>query len=224
MGAVVSLTPADVEFLTGLGGSLEPREGDRLPASLARQPAVHADREVFRDVDGGYRGDGDGGGLAGERDDVRQAVHDPGSVEGSDQTPPWDPDDTFDAYDNWGNPLADTDGCLHPGRPTTAEPTPGYNATRDKGIEVAVEGRATDNKIAPELLLLPGESRATSGGIRLPAGHRRLQHVDRAVRRRPGCRSPATWSGRPSQGMDDLDREGSERLLGHVQERGGAAR
>ena len=81
------------------------------------------------------------------------------------QTPPWDPDDTFDVYDKWGNPLADPDRYY----PATDKATyTGYNATRDKGMEVAVEGGQRRSR-SRRASITPGRIPGNSGGIRLPS-------------------------------------------------------
>ena len=57
-------------------------QGDGAPDRLARQSRVDADRPVFRRGHRRHRRDGDGRSVAGERDDLRQAVHDSRQVEG----------------------------------------------------------------------------------------------------------------------------------------------
>lgn len=62
------------------------------------------------------------------------------------QTPPWDEDDTFDMYDRHGNPLP-------PGQqdqyiPVTEPGYTGYNAIRDKGMELMIRA-GTGNNIMP---------------------------------------------------------------------------
>jgi len=56
------------------------------------------------------------------------------------QTGPWDPTDTFDIYDNKGNPLANPDVYV-PLRPYPDPNTDytGYNPSRDKGLEVVLK-------------------------------------------------------------------------------------
>src|SRR5688572_29739263 len=50
------------------------------------------------------------------------------------QTPPWDPDDTFDALDAHGRPLAAPDRYVAGDQP---DPT-GYNAQRDLGLQIRI--------------------------------------------------------------------------------------
>jgi len=76
------------------------------------------------------------------------------------QTPPWDPDDTFDEYDKWGNPLSDPD--VYKPATNKAEYT-GYDATRDRGLEVVLKA-GNDDKIAPSIYhpwRIPGNSGAS---------------------------------------------------------------
>jgi Flp pilus assembly protein TadG len=72
------------------------------------------------------------------------------------QTPPWDPSDTFDLTDSKGKPLANPDIYI----PATSPDYSGYNAERDKGMEVVLK---SDNsgKIAPSFYYpwaIPGNS------------------------------------------------------------------
>jgi len=62
------------------------------------------------------------------------------------QTGPWDPTDTFDAYDNHGNPIPNPDVYV----PLRPYPDPntnytGYNADRDKGLEVVLKASNSTN-------------------------------------------------------------------------------
>ena len=60
------------------------------------------------------------------------------------QTPPWDPDDTFDMYDNQGNPLAIPDIYIPLGQPGYT----GYNSVTDRGQLITLKA-ANGNNIAP---------------------------------------------------------------------------
>jgi Flp pilus assembly protein TadG len=60
------------------------------------------------------------------------------------QTPPWDPDDTFDMVDNKGKPLADPDIYIPIGQTGYT----GYNAVADKGTLITLKA-ANGNNIAP---------------------------------------------------------------------------
>jgi Flp pilus assembly protein TadG len=59
------------------------------------------------------------------------------------QTPPWDPDDTFDVVDKKGKPIANPDIYIPPGPGYT-----GYNAVADKGTPVTLKAGSGTN-IAP---------------------------------------------------------------------------
>ena len=60
------------------------------------------------------------------------------------QTPPWDPDDTFDAFDNKGNPLANPDVYI----PTGQTGRTGYDPVADRGTLLTLKA-ATGNNITP---------------------------------------------------------------------------
>lgn len=60
------------------------------------------------------------------------------------QTPPWDPSDTFDAFDNKGKPLDDPDIYI----PLGTEGYTGYNAVTDRGTLVTLKA-GTGNNITP---------------------------------------------------------------------------
>ena len=61
------------------------------------------------------------------------------------QTPPWDPDDTFETHDRHGNPLANPDVYIDATNKSTYT---GYNAERDKGIEIMIRA-GTGSDIMP---------------------------------------------------------------------------
>jgi Flp pilus assembly protein TadG len=63
------------------------------------------------------------------------------------QTPPWDPDDTFDIVDKKNKPLADPDVYIPI---TDATNYSGYNAARDKGLLVVLKAD-NDSKISPSI-------------------------------------------------------------------------
>jgi Flp pilus assembly protein TadG len=72
------------------------------------------------------------------------------------QTPPWDPDDTFDLYDKKGKPLPNPDVYIS----STQTGYTGYNASRDKGMRITLK---SDNsgKIAPSFYFpwaIPGST------------------------------------------------------------------
>ena len=60
------------------------------------------------------------------------------------QTPPWDPTDTYDAYDNKGRPLANPDVYIPPGQAGYT----GYDPDRDRGTMLTIRA-GTGNQISP---------------------------------------------------------------------------
>ncbi len=60
------------------------------------------------------------------------------------QTAPWDPDDSYEAFDNKGNPLANPDIYIPAGDPAYT----GYNSERDRGIELRLKA-GQGNQITP---------------------------------------------------------------------------
>ena len=66
------------------------------------------------------------------------------------QTPAWDPTDTYDAYDNKGRPLANPDIYI-PAMNPDGSPNPdytGYNTYRDAGLQLVIRA-GTGNNITP---------------------------------------------------------------------------
>jgi hypothetical protein len=61
------------------------------------------------------------------------------------QTPPFDPNDSFDVIDNKGKPLANPDIYIGPDDPVNYT---GYNAERDKGLQITLKAD-NGSKIAP---------------------------------------------------------------------------
>ena len=86
------------------------------------------------------------------------------------QTPPWDPNDTFDMFDNKGKPLANPDVYV----PATDAGYTGYDAERDKGMQVTLKAD-NGSKHRAQLLLGAGDARRHRRR-RLPLEHRQLQH------------------------------------------------
>ncbi|MBA3887125.1 MAG: hypothetical protein H0X67_15555 [Acidobacteria bacterium] len=74
------------------------------------------------------------------------------------QTPPWDPTDSFDLYDSKGKPLANPDVYI----PATSTSYSGYNAERDKGTIVTLKAD-NDSKIYPSIYY-PWAPPGNSGG------------------------------------------------------------
>jgi len=55
--------------------------------------------------------------------------------------PPWDPDDTFDLYDNQNNPLSNADQYIPAGQPGYA----GYNQESDRGARLVIRAGSGNN-------------------------------------------------------------------------------
>jgi hypothetical protein len=113
------------------------------------------------------------------------------------QTPPWDPNDTFDLTDSSGRPLANPDVYI----PATESAYTGYNAERDKGMIVQLKG---DNftKLAPSIYqpwAIPG----SSGGndYRWNIANCNSTLVPFGFQMTP---EPGNMVGPTKQGMDDL--------------------
>jgi Flp pilus assembly protein TadG len=64
------------------------------------------------------------------------------------QTPPWDPTDTFDLYDNKGNPLPDPDIYIPRGQPGYTGYSPAAPPTGDRGALVTLKA-GTGTQITP---------------------------------------------------------------------------
>ena len=62
------------------------------------------------------------------------------------QSGPWDPDDTFEMYDNQNNPLANPDIYI----PADQSGYTGYNPVRDLGIQLVIRA-GTGNNISPTM-------------------------------------------------------------------------
>jgi hypothetical protein len=156
MNAVVSLTPADVQFLVGTGGvsnrvkvtvSRRASRGNPLSTLIARffgRPTADISATATAEAS-----------PANAMTCVKPFTIPDKWIEN--QTPPWDPDDTFDRYDNHGNLLANPDVYIPA---TNKAQYTGYDATRDKGLEVVLKA-GNDDKIAPSIYhpwRIPGNS------------------------------------------------------------------
>jgi Flp pilus assembly protein TadG len=113
------------------------------------------------------------------------------------QTPPWDPNDTFDVVDSKGKPLANPDVYI----PATDPNYTGYNAERDKGLPVTLK---SDNsgKIAPSFYF-PWAIPGSSGGAdyRWNIGNCNTTVMPFGALMDP---EPGNMVGPTRQGMDDL--------------------
>ena len=114
IGAQVSVTPPDVTFPARAHGPEQPREGPRVPQRRARQPGGHADGPVLRRHRREHPGRGHRGGLAGQRDDLRQALHDSRQVDRASDAALGSGRHVRDARHS--RQPAGQSRCLHPGR------------------------------------------------------------------------------------------------------------
>ncbi len=74
------------------------------------------------------------------------------------QTPPWDPTDTYDAYDNKGKPLANPDIYIPVGQSGYS----GYDPSRDRGVQLTIRA-GTGNNITPSFYFSIGLGGVTGG-------------------------------------------------------------
>jgi Flp pilus assembly protein TadG len=113
------------------------------------------------------------------------------------QTPPWDPDDSFDLYDSKGKPLANPDVYV----PATSASYTGYNAERDKGLEVTLKA-GNDTKIAPSFYYpwaIPGNSGGSDYRRDIAGCNTTIVPFNYDMTPEPG-----NMVGPTKQGMDDL--------------------
>ena len=185
MAGVVSVNAADVEFPLDPAGRADARQGHGAPHGVARQSGLDADCAVLRDRHRRHRRHRDRRGLAGQRDDLREAVHRSRSLEGE-----------ADAalgrrrhlrrVRQQGTP-ARQPGHLHSCRPAGYT---GYNQESMRGQVLTIRA-ATGSEHHGQLLLLAG-ARQTGHhrrrGIRLE--HRQLQqdHLSLGRPADPGAR------------------------------------
>ena len=114
------------------------------------------------------------------------------------QTGPWDPTDSFDLYDKKGNLLPNPD--VYVGPQDKANYT-GYDADRDKGMEITLKANNT-TKVTASFYNpwdLPGSVGAATTATILMAATLRF-----SIRRRTCRPRTATWSARRSRARSDL--------------------
>jgi Flp pilus assembly protein TadG len=113
------------------------------------------------------------------------------------QTPPWDPSDTFDAFDNKGKPLANPDIYIDKSSPNYT----GYNAERDKGFLITLKA-GTGNNIYPSFYFpwaIPGSGGASDYRWNIGNCNTTVLDFDFLMTAEPG-----NMVGPTHQGMDDL--------------------
>jgi len=116
------------------------------------------------------------------------------------QTGPWDPEDSFDLYDNRGNDLPNPD--VYNGDLSSPDYT-GYNQERDKGTELMIRA-GTGNNIAPSFYFswaMPGGT----GGSFYRDNIAGCNHTFIQPGSHPEItQEPGNMEGPTTQGIDDL--------------------
>lgn len=113
------------------------------------------------------------------------------------QTGPWDPTDTFDAFDNRGRPLANPD-IYHP---ATQSNYTGYDPVRDRGTLLTLKA-GTGNNIAPSFYFawaIPGSMGAADYRWNIGNCNTTVMGFNDLITAEPG-----NMVGPTRQGMDDL--------------------
>ena len=113
------------------------------------------------------------------------------------QTPPWDPSDTFDAFDNKGKPLDDPDIYI----PLGTEGYTGYNAVTDRGTLVTLKA-GTGNNITPSFYFpyaIGGVSGADEYRENIAGCNTTMMGFNDLLLAEPG-----NMSGPTKQGIEDL--------------------
>jgi Flp pilus assembly protein TadG len=113
------------------------------------------------------------------------------------QTPPWDPNDTFDMVDGSGKPLANPDVYID----ATQSGYTGYNAQRDKGLVVRLKASNT-TKLAPSTYqpwAIPGSSGGADYRWNIANCNTTVMPFGFLMTQEPG-----NMVGPTAQGMNDL--------------------
>jgi hypothetical protein len=156
MGQAVTITPADIEFLNDPSG-----EATRVRATVYRTGGNGVQTWIKSIFDQEYRADISATATAEAAPANAMTCVKPFTVPDrwiERQTPPWDPNDTFDMYDDKGKPLAKPDVYI----PATESGYTGYDAERDKGLVVTLKAD-NDGKLAPSFYqpwAIPGSTGA----------------------------------------------------------------
>ena len=113
------------------------------------------------------------------------------------QTPPWDPDDTFDLYDSRGRPLADPDVYV----PADQSGYTGYDAVRDRGLTVVLKASNATN-ISPSFYFpwaIPDDTGASDYEWNIANCNQTLMPFGAIMTPEPG-----NMVGPTTQGLDQL--------------------
>jgi hypothetical protein len=118
------------------------------------------------------------------------------------QTPPWDPTDTYDAFDKKGNPIANPDVYIPKGDPNNPNPNyTGYDQKRDTGTQLTLKA-GTGNNIEPSFYFawaIPGSGGANDYRWNIGNCNTTVVPFDFLATAEPG-----NMVGPTKQGMDDL--------------------
>jgi hypothetical protein len=113
------------------------------------------------------------------------------------QTGTWDPDDTFDLFDNRGNALANADVYIPPGQPGAT----GYSPTLDRGLRLVLKNN-NQNKTAPSFYNpwdLPGSTGAADYRNNIATCNTNIVAMGDLMNTEPG-----NMVGPTAQGTQDL--------------------
>jgi Flp pilus assembly protein TadG len=114
------------------------------------------------------------------------------------QTPPFDPDDSFDAFASKNKPLANPDVYIGP---DDAANYTGYDAERDKGLQIMLKAD-NNTKIAPSFYYpyaIPGSTGASDFRNNIGTCNTTVMQFNQLFDPEPG-----NMVGPTKQGMDDL--------------------
>lgn len=113
------------------------------------------------------------------------------------QTGAWDPDDTFDMFDNRGRPLANPDVYIPPGQAGAT----GYSPTTDRGLQLVLKNNNL-NKTAPSFYNpwdLPGSTGASDYRNNIATCNTNIVAIGDPMNTEPG-----NMVGPTAQGTQDL--------------------
>ena len=131
------------------------------------------------------------------------------------QTPPWDGDDTYDAFDNKGRPLANPDIYIPADKPGYT----GYNQESMRGQVLTIRAATGSNITVSFYFSLALGKPVITGGAEydwnIANCNKTIYHWKDPLTQEPGAMTGPTISG-----AEDAYRAGPRRLLGHGDEQG----
>ena len=116
------------------------------------------------------------------------------------QTPPWTEDDTYDAFDNKGVPLANPDIYI----PADQTGYTGYNQESNRGSRLVIRAATGNNITVSFYFSLALGKPVIEGGDRVPSGTSPTATRRFTTGRTRSRRSPARWTGPTIQGAEEL--------------------